>query len=88
MAVLHVRNVPDELYRQAQAIAASRGVTLSSLIIEFMQEAAERETARKRHVKAMTEIRRNLAKRPRCTTSGADLVRLVRDEREREKDPA
>lgn len=88
MAALHVRNVPIEIYQQMQAIAEARGVTLSSFIIELMQEAAEREAARKRHMKAIAAIRRSWAGRPRTSVSGVDLLRDVREEREKEREQA
>jgi plasmid stability protein len=82
MATLHVRNFPDELYRQTRMIAASRGITPSRLIIELMQAAVERNADHERHAIAMAEIRRRFARRPRSSASGAELVRSARDERE------
>ncbi len=88
MAVLHVRNIPDDLYRHAQAIAEARGATLSSLVITLMQEAASRDLDHKRHAKAVQRIRKNLTRRKHnagnSVVSGADLVHASRDERETE----
>ena len=78
MAVLHVRNIPDDIYKQAQELAESQGTTLSSFIIELMREAATHEMERARHEKAVLRIRRNLARRPRTSASGADLVHAAR----------
>lgn len=89
MAVLHVRNIPDDLYQHAQAIAEARGATLSSLVIALMQEAAARDLDHKRHAKAVRRMRKNLTRRNHNAVSdaisGADLVRASRDERESER---
>lgn len=82
MAVLHVRNVPDELYELAQTIADERGSTLSALVIELMEHEAARHADRKRHARAITRMRRNMAKRKQTAVSGADLVNAFRDERD------
>lgn len=85
MAVLHVRNIPDDLYRHAQAIAEARGSTLSSLVIDLMNEATTRDNDHKRHTKAVLRIRRNLTRRHRGSISSAELLRSVREDRERER---
>ena len=85
MAVLHVRNIPDSLYRRAQAIAEARGATLSSLVLELIQEAATRDIDHKRHAKAVAQIRKNLTRRRRSRASGAELVRASREDREVER---
>ncbi len=87
MAVLHIRNIPDALYRQAQAAAAARGVTLSAYVIALMEADLARAEARAHGLAALTKIRRNLTRRQRAVAgslpSAADLVRAGRAERER-----
>jgi len=87
MAVLHIRNVPDALYRQAQAAAAARGITLGAYVIALMEADIARAGAQARGLAALSHIRRNLARRQRSATgaqpSTADLVRAGRAERER-----
>jgi hypothetical protein len=85
MAVLHVRNIPDSLYKNAQAIAEERGSTLSALVIELMQHAAMRHMDRKRHAKALMRMRKGLTKRKPGRVSSAALIQAVRDEREAER---
>ena len=85
MAVLHVRNIPDNLYELAQAIAAERGTTLSALVIDLMEQAANRHLDRKRHARALSRMRKNLAKRKRADTSAVELIHAVREEREHER---
>ena len=88
MAVLHIRNVPDALYRQAQEAAAAHGATLSAHVIGLLEADAERAEAEARALAAVAKIRRNLTRRQRAVAgaqpSAADLVRAVREERERE----
>lgn len=85
MAVLHVRNVPEPLYRRAQSIAEARGSTLSDLVIDLMQQAARRDLDSKRHVKTLAQMKRNLAKRRRSKMSAASLVASTREERESDR---
>ena len=58
MAVLHVRNIPDKIYKQAQVIAAKRGVTLSAHILKLLEADIATHEARKRHQSIMAELRR------------------------------
>ena len=85
MAVLHVRNIPDNLYLRAQTIAEERGSTLSALVIELIQQAATRDLDQKRHAKAVLRIRRNLAGRRNGRIAAVDLIHAARDERESER---
>jgi plasmid stability protein len=85
MAVLHVRNIPDNLYAQAQMIASEQGTTLSALVIELMQQAATRHLDHKRHLKAIARMRRNLTLRQKSDVSAATLIQEVREEREIER---
>ena len=86
MAVLHIRNVPDALYQQAQAAAAARGITLGAYVIALMEADIARAEAKARGLAALTKIRRNLTRRQRAAVgaqpSAADLVRAGRAERE------
>ena len=88
MAILHVRNIPEALYKRAQRIAESRGLSLSQLVIEALERLDQEEAARRRHAKVMAEIRANMEKRkqtwPANMPSAADLIREGREERERE----
>jgi fructose-1,6-bisphosphatase/sedoheptulose 1,7-bisphosphatase-like protein len=86
MAILHVRGIPEPLYKRAQRIAESRGKSLSQLVIESLERLDAEEAARRKHVKVMAEIRANMAKRkplPNGMTAAA-IIREVRKEREAE----
>ncbi len=88
MAVLHIRNIPDALYRRAQAAATARGITLGAYVIALMEADIARAQAKARGLAALTKIRRNLTRRQRAGVgakpSAASLVRAGRAERERE----
>ncbi len=80
MAILHIRNVPDELYELMQAIATERKLSLSALVIELMEQTTTWHMNRKRHLSALTRMRHNMTKGEQTAISGADLVRAFRDE--------
>lgn len=87
MAVLHIRNVPDALYRQAQAAAAARGTTLGAYVIGLMEADVARADAKARGLAALAKIRLNVTRRQRAVAgaqpSAADLIHAGRAERER-----
>ncbi len=82
MAVLHVRNVPDTLYARAQTMAAARGETLSAMVVDLLQRAADREAASERHMRAIELLRRQMTARRSEIASGADLLAETRIEAE------
>ena len=83
MAVLHVRNIPESLYKRMQRLAEARGRTLSALVIDLLEEADHKEAARKRFDAAMAVLRQRPYMPPATSTPGAaDLIRTERDERE------
>lgn len=88
MAILHVRGIPESLYKRAQRIAERRGQSLSQLVIEALERVDAEEAARRRHEKVMAEIRANMEKRkrdwPANMPNATDLIREGREERERE----
>lgn len=86
MAVLHVRNIPESLYERMQSLAQERGITLSALVVLMMEKEAEEAAARRKHARAMRQIRgalRHRPPRPAGELTG-ELLREARDERERE----
>jgi hypothetical protein len=86
MAILHVRGIPEPLYKRAQRIADSRGKSLSQLVIEALERLDQEEAARRKHARIMAEIRANMAQRkadwPGGMPEAVDLIRAGRDERE------
>jgi len=86
MAVLHVRSIPDQLYRRSQRIARQEGKTLSALVISLLEQKMAEDEARRRHARAMAQIRRTLERRTATAEelAGLDLVRAAREERDAE----
>jgi antitoxin FitA len=73
--MIQIRNVPDELHRQAKARAALEGLTLSDFALRALEREVRRPTAaelaaRIRSLEPVTEV-----------PPGAVLVREVRDSR-------
>jgi hypothetical protein len=86
MAILHVRGIPEPLYKRAQRIAEKQGKSLSQLVIEALERIDREEAAKRKHAKIMAEIRANMEKRkplPNGMTA-ADVIREGREEREAE----
>ncbi|MEO6060921.1 MAG: hypothetical protein ABIQ99_03170 [Thermoflexales bacterium] len=82
MAVLHIRNVPDALYARAQELAAARGETLSAMVVDLLQAAADRGAAAERHMQAIRRLRRQMTTRKTGKVSAADLLAETRIEAE------
>jgi plasmid stability protein len=75
MAMIQLRNVPDELHRKLKARAALAGMSLSDYLLAEIRRSAERPT--------MEELRQRLANRKpvRTRLSSAEAVRAERDSR-------
>ena len=85
MAVLHVRNIPDKIYKQAQVIAAKRGVTLSAHILKLLEADIATHEARKRCQHIMAELRRRPYHAPAPDApSTSDIIFDLRRERDSE----
>jgi plasmid stability protein len=86
MATLHVRNVPDDLYERLKSLAEEHHRSLSSEVIGLLQEAATVDSRRKRTLAALDALHQiALAGGPQPEGLAAELIREVRDERERER---
>jgi len=85
MAVLHVRNIPENVYKRAQAIAAARGVTLSAHILDLLEADIAAHEARKRLRRIMAELRKRpyLAPAPGLPST-SEIIFELRNERESE----
>ena len=86
MATLHVRNVPDDLYERLKALAEEHHRSLSAEVIDLLQGAATLDSRRKQTLAALAELHQiALANGPQPEGLAAELIREVRDERERER---
>jgi antitoxin FitA len=74
MAMIQIRNVPDELHRRLKVRAAEQGLTLS----DYMLRMAEREAGRP----TIAELSARIRSRGRVELSvpSAEIVREIRDE--------
>jgi plasmid stability protein len=75
VAVIQIRNVPDELHQRLKARAASEGRSLSGYLLKEMRGLAARPT--------VDELRSRLQSRSSVTPSlsSSDAVRAERDTR-------
>lgn len=74
--VVQVRNVPDAVHAALARRAAAAGLSLSDYVLRELELVAARD--------ANSALLHDLALLPRSAISGADAVRAVRDERDRE----
>ena len=75
MAMIQIRNVPEDLHRELKVRAARAGMSLSDYLLDEVRRAAERPT--------VEEIRARLASLPPVDIgmSAAEAVRFERDRR-------
>ena len=80
MNTLHVRSVPDDLYKQLQQIAHARNRSLSAQVITMLAQAVEDEERRQRQEKVLASIHRR-----RFTSSGksSSSLKMLREDRDR-----
>ena len=82
MPILHVRNVPDNLYARIQRLAVAENRSVSAQVIRLLDAAMDAEEARQSQAKVLAGIRRrriSYARKP----STPDSVTLLREDRER-----
>lgn len=80
MAILHVRNVPDDLHRRLHDRAAKENRSLSAEVIHLLEQALEEPEVST--VELLERIRRRRLARP-ASTATLDSVALLREDRER-----
>ena len=75
MNTLHVRSVPDDLYRRLQRLANARNRSLSAQVIMMLSQAVAEEERRKRQTKTLASIQRRRFKAPKGAPAALDLLR-------------
>lgn len=75
MATLHVRSVPEDLYKEVQKLAEERNRSLSAQVVTMLAQAVEEEKSRKAQTKALASIRRRRFAVPKRAPSSLDLLR-------------
>ena len=82
MPVLHLENVPEELYGRIEELAAAEQVPLTEETLRLLRQAVDmsRRTARANDLPLLEEMRRNLITPAPGTP---DSVELLREDRGR-----
>jgi plasmid stability protein len=80
MNTLHVRSVPESLYRRLQQLAQARNRSLSAQVITMLAQAVDEEERRLQQSQALASIRRRRFKAP---GDAPDAVELLRQDRQR-----
>jgi antitoxin FitA len=75
MNTLHVRSIPEDLYRRLQRLAQRRNRSLSAQVVIMLTQALEEEERQKKQAKALTSIRRRRFTPPAQSSSSLDLLR-------------
>jgi plasmid stability protein len=76
---LTIKNIPDDLHQALKQIAAARGRSLNSVVVQALSEAATEADRRRSMRETRAALERLVAKMPKLPSS----VRLIREERER-----
>ncbi|MHB8473621.1 MAG: FitA-like ribbon-helix-helix domain-containing protein [Gammaproteobacteria bacterium] len=77
MATLHVRNVPDKLYKRIQKLADTENRSLTAEVIQLLSQALHAREARRTAAAVIDRIRvrANAVELPRDWTDAATLIR-------------
>ena len=82
MAILHVRNVPEQLYKRIQGLAQKEKRSMTAEVIALLDGAVEQQEARRRTAGTLERIRRRAAA-VRLPSRWVDSVELIRQDRKR-----
>jgi plasmid stability protein len=80
MNTLHVRSVPDNLYRRLQQLAQSRNRSLSAQVVMLLSEAMDAEERQQKQTKTLNSIRRRRFTPPAGASSSTELLREDRQQ--------
>lgn len=75
MNTLHVRSVPDDLYKRLQKLAHAQNRSLSAQVINILVQSVENEERHKKQAKALTSIQRRRFKPPKNAPASLALLR-------------
>ncbi len=82
MAILHVRNVPEKLYKRIQGLAQEEKRSMTAEVIALLDGAVEQQQARKRTAGMLKRIRRRSAA-VKLPSRWVNSVELIRQDRKR-----
>jgi hypothetical protein len=84
MPVLHLDNVPEELYRRIECLAAAEQVPVTEETLRLLQEAEERKPAEQLTGRSQREILDWIIRNRFTPAPGTpDSVELLREDRNR-----
>ena len=77
MATLHVRNVPDKLYKRIHKLAEAENRSVTAEVIRLLSQGVQAREARRGVADVLDRIRRRAQKveLPRGWTDSAELLR-------------
>ena len=82
MPILHVRNVPDDLYARIQRLANAKNRSVSAQVIRLLDQALQAEEARQSQARILACVRSRRVAYAQ-NSSAPDSVALLREDRER-----
>lgn len=80
MHTLHVRSVPDDLYKRLRELAQAKQRSLSAQVILLLDQALAEEAKRQEQKQVLTKIRRRRFTPP---PSAPDSVEMLQQDRKR-----
>lgn len=84
MAILHIRDVPEDVYTRIRALARSEGRSMNAQVVRLLSETARGVTASLSVEEALEAARKiRQAGRTRRGTSSLSLLHEARHSRER-----
>jgi plasmid stability protein len=83
MANLSIKDLPDAIHRKLKAIAKADGRSLNSLIRDVLEAKVQEDAHRRAGRRRVAELRRLTATLPQMSSS-VEIIREMREERERE----
>lgn len=75
MNTLHVRSVPDDLYKRIQLMASVKNRSLSAQVITLLSQAIDAEERRMKQAKVLDSIQRRRFKAPKNAPASLELLR-------------
>ncbi|MHB8257287.1 MAG: FitA-like ribbon-helix-helix domain-containing protein [Acidiferrobacterales bacterium] len=82
MAILHVRNIPDKLYRRIQKLAEEENRSLTAEVIQLLDQGLKTREARRGAAAVVARIRRQ-AEKVELPKGWTDAAELIREDRRR-----
>jgi plasmid stability protein len=82
MATLHVRNVPEKLYKRIQKLAETENRSLTAEVIQLLSQGLQAREARRSAVAVIERIRQR-ARSLELPRGWADSATLIREDRSR-----